>query len=210
MCVPCVLQRHEERWLTSLPLAASERGLQLPQPFYSYAIAIVQPLSFEGIDNNVLQVIVILASMAVPLFKVSKNQLGLRRSDPLRSSPSSRCLLVSDSVGTTSSCSLLTFPLSVSLALPRLRCLCLSVSRTHNCARLPVVATQSSRLNCRSRLSKVAWQQCRLRDIIIAHMISTDAQIYQQTWKTQSNLKTSQLRTSLVKISLGHGMEVLR
>jgi len=39
----------------------------------------------------------------------------------------------------------------------------------------------------------VAWQQCRLRDIIIAHVISADAQIniyvyiYQQTRKTQSN-----------------------
>ena len=48
-------------------------------------------------------------------------------------------------------------------------------SRTRNCARLLVVATQSSHLNCQSRLSKVAWQQCRLRDVIIAHVISVDA-----------------------------------
>jgi len=51
--------------------------------------------------------------------------LGL---DPLKSSPSSYCLLVSDSVGTTSSCSLLAFPLSVSLAPSHLRCLCFSIS----------------------------------------------------------------------------------
>ena len=41
---------------------------------------------------------------------------------------SSQTLLVSDSVGTTSSCSLLAFPLSLSLALLRLHCLCFSVS----------------------------------------------------------------------------------
>jgi len=46
----------------------------------------------------------------------------------LKSSPGSHFLLVSDSVGTTSSCSLLVFPLSVSLAPSRLRCLCFSVS----------------------------------------------------------------------------------
>jgi len=139
---------------------------------------------------------------------MSKKQPGLRRSDPLKSSPSNRCLLVSDSVGTTNSCSLLTFPLSVSFVPLRLRCLCFSVCRTHNCARLLTVATQSSRLNCRSRLSKVAWQQCRLHDIIIAHVISADAQIYQQTWKTQSNVRTSQPCALLVKISLGHSASV--
>jgi len=41
---------------------------------------------------------------------------------------SSQTLLVSDSVGTMSSCSLLAFPLSVSLASSRLHCLCFSVS----------------------------------------------------------------------------------
>jgi len=59
---------------------------------------------------------------------MSKNQPGLRRSNPLKSSPSSRCLLVSDSVGTTSSCSLLAFPLSDNLVPSCLRCLCFSVS----------------------------------------------------------------------------------
>ena len=59
---------------------------------------------------------------------ISINQPGLRRSDPLKSSLGSHSLLVSDSVGTTSSCSLLAFPLSVSLASSRLHCLCFSVS----------------------------------------------------------------------------------
>jgi len=53
------------------------------------------------------------------------------------------------------SCSLLApaFPLSVSLASSRLRCLCFSVSISKSyCGRLLIAATQSSRLNCRSRL----------------------------------------------------------
>jgi len=59
---------------------------------------------------------------------ISKNQPALRCSNPLKSSPGSHSLLVSNSVGITSSCSLLVFPLSVSLMSSRLRCLCFSVS----------------------------------------------------------------------------------
>ena len=121
---------------------------------------------------------------------ISKNQPGLRCSDPLKSSPSSRCLLVSDSVGTTSSCSLLAFPLSVSLVPSRLVASAFRYpSRTCNCARLLIVATQSSHLNCLSRLSKVAWQQCRLHDVIIVHVISVDAQIYIYTYTDVENAK---------------------
>ena len=58
---------------------------------------------------------------------ISKIQPGLRRSNPLESSPGSHSLLVSNSVRTTSS-SLLVFPLSVSFASSRLRCLSFSVS----------------------------------------------------------------------------------
>ena len=43
---------------------------------------------------------------------ISKSQLGLRCSNPLMSSPGSHSLLVSDSVGITSSCSLLALPFS--------------------------------------------------------------------------------------------------
>jgi len=43
------------------------------------------------------------------LIFLSKNQPGLQRSDPLKSSLSSHSLLVSDSVCTTSSCCLLAF-----------------------------------------------------------------------------------------------------
>ena len=57
-----------------------------------------------------------------------KNQPGLQHSDPFKSSPGSNSQLISDSVGTTSICSLLAFPLSVSLASSCLRCLCFSVS----------------------------------------------------------------------------------
>ena len=59
---------------------------------------------------------------------ISKNQPGLQSSDPLKSSPGSHSLLVSDSVGIMSSCSLLAFPLSVCLVSSRLRCLFFSVS----------------------------------------------------------------------------------
>jgi len=62
-------------------------------------------------------------------------------SDPLKSSPRSRSQSVSDSVGIMSTCSLLAFPLLVSLTSLYLRCLCFSVSWTHNCARLSIVAT---------------------------------------------------------------------
>jgi len=58
---------------------------------------------------------------------IFKNQPGLQHSDPLKSSPGSHSMVVSDSVGITSSCLLLVFPLSVSLVLSRLRCLCFSV-----------------------------------------------------------------------------------
>ena len=49
--------------------------------------------------------------------------------------------VICSSVGITSSCSLLAFPLSVSLASLCLRCLCFSVSQTHNCIRRLIVAT---------------------------------------------------------------------
>jgi len=60
---------------------------------------------------------------------ISKNQPGVRHSDPLKSSPGSHSpLFNSDSLGITSSCSLLVSPLSVSLESSRLCCLCFSVS----------------------------------------------------------------------------------
>ena len=59
---------------------------------------------------------------------ICENQPGLQCSDPLKSSPGSHSLLVSDSVGITSSCSLLAFPLSVSVVSSHLCCLCFLVS----------------------------------------------------------------------------------
>ena len=55
---------------------------------------------------------------------MSKNQPSLRHSNPLKSSPGSHSLLVRDSVGIVSSCSLLAFPLSVSLVSSHLHYLC--------------------------------------------------------------------------------------
>ena len=108
---------------------------------------------------------------------ISKNQPGFRHSDPLKSSPGGPSLLVSDSVGITSSCSLLVFPLSVSLTSS---CLCSQYpSRTRNCARLLIVATQSSRLW--TKLSKVRSHGNNVRDVIIVHVISADAHTYIDT-----------------------------
>ena len=84
---------------------------------------------------------------------ISKNQPGLWMFWSLKSSPGSHSLFVNHSVDITSSCLLLAFTLLVGLVLLRLHC------RTCNCARLLIVATQSSRPNCWS-WSKVAWQQC--------------------------------------------------
>ena len=50
-------------------------------------------------------------------------------------------------------------------------------SQSRNWGRLLIAATQSSRLNCRSRL-KVRSHGNNVRDVIIAHVISADAQIY--------------------------------
>ena len=59
---------------------------------------------------------------------ISKNQPGLQHSDSLKSSPGSHSLLECDSVGITSSCLLLAFPLSISPALSHLHYPCFSVS----------------------------------------------------------------------------------
>ena len=87
------------------------------------------------------------------------------------------CWLNSDSVGITTSCSLLTSPLSVSLKSSSLRCLCFLVSNSYS-SRLLTIATQSSCLNCWSRLTQVRSHGYgnNVRDIIIAHVISVDTQ----------------------------------
>jgi len=65
-------------------------------------------------------------------------QPGLRHSDPLKSSPGSHSLLVNDPVCTTSSCSLLVFPLSVNL--------------------------ESSSLHCKVAWQQCTWCSCCARD----------------------------------------------
>ena len=79
---------------------------------------------------------------------LSKNQLGLRCSNPFKSPPGSHSLLASDSVGTTSSCSLLAFPLSVSLTLLRLCCLCFSVSISNHMEKLEDIWSSSHPQRC--------------------------------------------------------------
>jgi len=79
-------------------------------------------------DGSFIQEITITRSEGQVWYFMSKNQPGLQCSDPLKNSPGSHSLLVSDSVGITSSCLLLAFPLSISLASSHLHCLCLSVS----------------------------------------------------------------------------------
>jgi len=108
-------------------------------------------------------------SRTSPIF-ISKNQPGLQHSDPLKSSSGSNSLLVnSNSVGITSSCSVLASPLSRSTLS---HCVYVSSasqypSRTRNCARLLTVATQSSCLNCRTRSTQVRSHGNNVRDVII-------------------------------------------
>ena len=84
---------------------------------------------------------------------ISKKHLDLRRSNPLKRSPGSHSLLVSNSVASQVAACFWRFH-----SWPALRhhVYVSSASqyppRTHNCAGLLIVAAQSSRLNCRSRL----------------------------------------------------------
>ena len=105
---------------------------------------------------------------------ISKNQPGLRHSHPLKSSPSSHFLLVSDSVGTTSS-SLFWHFRSWSASRPHIYITSASwyPSETCNCARLLIVVTQAA----------VYWRSHdnNVRHIIIACMVSADTQIFIHT-----------------------------
>ena len=83
---------------------------------------------------------------------ISKLQPRLQHFDPLKSSPGSHSLLGSDSVGITSSCSLLVFPLLVSLTLSCLCCFCFSVSKLNSW--LFIVHIQISSLNSWSWLKE--------------------------------------------------------
>ena len=70
-------------------------------------------------------------------FIIMKTSRAFKQSNPLKNSPGSPSQSVSDSVGITSNCLLLAFPLSVSLTLLCLHCLCFSASHS---ARLLIVA----------------------------------------------------------------------
>ena len=109
----------------------------------------------------------------VPYF-ISNSQR--EHSNPFPCSPGSHSQLVSLSVGITNSCSLLHFHSRSAL---RRHVYAVSASRypsrTRNCGRLLMAATQSSRLNCQSQL--VRSHGNNVCDIIIAHVISADAQI---------------------------------
>ena len=122
---------------------------------------------------------------------ISKNQPGLWCSDPLKSSPGSHSLLVSDSVGTTVAARFWRF--CSRSALRRLIYIAASQypSRTRNYGRLLTVATQSSLAEVDK--SKVAWQQCMWCNYC-AHdkcrCTNICIYIYLQTRETQSNLRT--------------------
>ena len=114
-------------------------------------------------------------------------QLGLEHSDPLKSSPGSHSQLVSFSVGIMSSCSHFWHFCSQSALC---RCVYIasapwySVSQTCNSARPLIVATTV--LKAAVKLTKVKLHgTCNnVCDVIIAHVISGDAQINRPTWKT--------------------------
>ena len=105
---------------------------------------------------------------------ISKRPAGtLEHSNPFKKSPGSHSWF---GVGIMSSCSLLAFLLLVSLALSRLHCLYSSVSRTHNCARLLIVATPGLKAAVKLAKVKSHGNKVWMLDVIIAHVISGDAQ----------------------------------
>ena len=114
---------------------------------------------------------------------ISKSQPGLRRSDPLRQAK--LCWLATLWHHEYLAARLWHF---CSRSASRRRVYVASASqypsRSRNCDRLLIAATQSSHLNCQSRL--VRSHGNNVCDVIIA-----DAFIYQQTQKPQSKLRTS-------------------
>ena len=108
---------------------------------------------------------------AYPDISYVKNGWAFEHSNPFKGSPDSHSQLARCSVGTTSSCSLLAFPLLVSIVLACLCCLCCSsVSWTHICARLLLVATPILQADVKS--TKVKSHSNNVRDVIIAHVIT--------------------------------------
>ena len=106
------------------------------------------------------------------IFRIWK-PAGLRHSDPFKSSPGSCSQLLSSSVESQVSAQCWHFN---SQSASRIRVYVASVSwylsQTHNFARLLIVATQSSHLNCPSQLKLHGNNVCDI--IIAAHMISAE------------------------------------
>ena len=111
---------------------------------------------------------------------IVKNQPGLRRSDPLRQAK--LCWIATLQAPRVYSCSLLAFPLQ---SASRRRVYVASASRypsrSRNCGRLLIAGMQSSRLNSKLlKPTKVRSHGNNVRDVIIVHVISADAQIYRR------------------------------
>ena len=88
-------------------------------------------------------------------------------------------VLVSDSVGITSSCSLLAFPLSVSLYVASTS---QYPSLTHNCR----YTKKPSKL---PKSFKVRSHGNNVRDVIIVHVISAEAQIIDSIFPSSCNIR---------------------
>ena len=132
------------------------------------------------IPPTMLRAYILIWSAELPLKKKKqaisylKTSRAFKQSNPLMSSPGSPSQLVSDSVGITSSCWLLAFPISVSLTLLCLHCLCFSAS---HCARLLIVATPVLKA---AKTDEIKSHGNNLRDVNIAHDTQTDRQTHRQ------------------------------
>ena len=107
----------------------------------------------------------------------SKKSQAFEHSDPLKFSPGSHSLSASCSVGiwvTACFWHFCSHPLC-------LHCLCSSVSRSRNCARLLTVATPVLKAAVKSTKVKLHGNSVRNIYVNIAHMISVDAQTNKQT-----------------------------
>ena len=109
---------------------------------------------------------------------IFKTNQTFEHSSPLKSSPGSHWQSVSNSVGTRIICSLLMFPLSVSLVSSCLRCLCFSVSVSNLLLCYTTHCSYTKQPSELPKSTKVKLHGNNVCNLIIAHMISMNAQTH--------------------------------
>ena len=112
--------------------------------------------------------------------------------------PRSHSQLVSNSVGITSSYSFLAFLHSVSLRSSHLCCLCFSLSRARNCARLLIHAVATPVLQPAIRSWLVKSHGNNVRDVIISHTDMENISNLRTSWPCVNRLTYTHTHTVLL------------